>query len=126
MTGPDPNSPFTPPQPPPPPPPTGDQGGSFYPNQPENWYYPTPPGGPQDQERNIIGIIALAVAILGFICACIPLLFIVGWVLLAAAIVLSIIDRKSTRLNSSHVAISYAVICLKKQIKYTQLMYNNL
>src|SRR5439155_26927475 len=25
-------------------------------------------------------------------------------------------DRKSTRLNSSHVAISYAVFCLKKQI----------
>src|SRR5690625_6747634 len=26
-------------------------------------------------------------------------------------------DRKSTRLNSSHVAISYAVLCLKKKIK---------
>src|SRR5437660_7370333 len=26
------------------------------------------------------------------------------------------IDRKSTRLNSSHVAISYAVLCLKKKI----------
>src|SRR5690625_6253957 len=26
-------------------------------------------------------------------------------------------DRKSTRLNSSHVAISYAVFCLKKQTK---------
>src|SRR5690625_6469987 len=25
-------------------------------------------------------------------------------------------DRKSTRLNSSHVAISYAVFCLKKQL----------
>src|SRR5439155_11898643 len=25
------------------------------------------------------------------------------------------IDRKSTRLNSSHVAISYAVVCLKKK-----------
>src|SRR5437660_6439153 len=29
--------------------------------------------------------------------------------------VLAIIDRKSTRLNSSHVAISYAVFCLKKK-----------
>src|SRR5690625_6564718 len=29
-------------------------------------------------------------------------------------------DRKSTRLNSSHVAISYAVFCLKKKIeRYT-------
>src|SRR5690625_6717723 len=26
-------------------------------------------------------------------------------------------DRKSTRLNSSHVPISYAVLCLKKKIK---------
>src|SRR5699024_11869450 len=28
----------------------------------------------------------------------------------------SLIDRKSTRLNSSHVSISYAVFCLKKKI----------
>src|SRR5690625_6103345 len=27
-------------------------------------------------------------------------------------------DRKSTRLNSSHVAISYAVFCLKKKSKF--------
>src|SRR5437870_11011296 len=32
----------------------------------------------------------------------------------AAAILLA--DRKSTRLNSSHVAISYAVFCLKKKM----------
>src|SRR5690625_6389806 len=29
-----------------------------------------------------------------------------------------ITDRKSTRLNSSHVAISYAVFCLKKKKKH--------
>src|SRR5690606_40420925 len=29
----------------------------------------------------------------------------------------NITDRKSTRLNSSHVKISYAVFCLKKKIK---------
>src|SRR5690625_568465 len=29
-------------------------------------------------------------------------------------------DRKSTRLNSSHVAISYAVFCLKKKKKKTK------
>src|SRR5256886_10035677 len=28
-------------------------------------------------------------------------------------------DRKSTRLNSSHSQISYAVFCLKKKTKYT-------
>src|SRR5688500_19564610 len=31
-------------------------------------------------------------------------------------------DRKSTRLNSSHLVISYAVFCLKKKMKS---MYNN-
>src|SRR5690625_6879198 len=29
-------------------------------------------------------------------------------------------DRKSTRLNSSHVAISYAVFCLKKKTPHTR------
>src|SRR5690348_17607207 len=31
------------------------------------------------------------------------------------------IDRKSTRLNSSHPSISYAVFCLKKKKKHTHL-----
>src|SRR5439155_10183696 len=31
-------------------------------------------------------------------------------------------DRKSTRLNSSHVAISYAVFCLKKKTRYNDLL----
>src|SRR5256885_3745497 len=29
------------------------------------------------------------------------------------------LDRKSTRLNSSHLVISYAVFCLKKKQRYT-------
>src|SRR5439155_22251518 len=34
-------------------------------------------------------------------------------------------DRKSTRLNSSHVAISYAVFCLKKKKRrYRQISFN--
>src|SRR5690625_5337925 len=37
-----------------------------------------------------------------------------AWVLISVA-GLSALDRKSTRLNSSHVAISYAVFCLKKK-----------
>src|SRR5690349_23933251 len=32
-------------------------------------------------------------------------------------------DRKSTRLNSSHVEISYAVFCLKKKKKQNRLYY---
>src|SRR5699024_11561846 len=34
-------------------------------------------------------------------------------------------DRKSTRLNSSHVSISYAVFCLKKKKKNKQDEYEN-
>src|SRR5207249_8104720 len=37
-------------------------------------------------------------------------------VLKAREVDLSKVDRKSTRLNSSHVSISYAVFCLKKKI----------
>src|SRR5699024_11523874 len=33
----------------------------------------------------------------------------------ASSTVTELIDRKSTRLNSSHVSISYAVFCLKKK-----------
>src|SRR5256885_13287845 len=32
-------------------------------------------------------------------------------------------DRKSTRLNSSHLVISYAVFCLKKKILNCSLLY---
>src|SRR5437879_13910858 len=35
-------------------------------------------------------------------------------------------DRKSTRLNSSHRCISYAVFCLKKKIKKTTLQIKGL
>src|SRR5690625_7084622 len=34
---------------------------------------------------------------------------------LSIAYLFNLVDRKSTRLNSSHVAISYAVFCLKKK-----------
>src|SRR5690242_20895657 len=33
----------------------------------------------------------------------------------------NVTDRKSTRLNSSHMSISYAVFCLKKKKKYTNI-----
>src|SRR2546422_8448706 len=35
-------------------------------------------------------------------------------------------DRKSTRLNSSHGYISYAVFCLKKKNKYEQQYYSTI
>src|SRR5690349_24028473 len=37
---------------------------------------------------------------------------------------ISSLDRKSTRLNSSHVEISYAVFCLKKKKKKQEKKYN--
>src|SRR5690606_41352899 len=45
-----------------------------------------------------------------------------GWqpfVSFAALISINLADRKSTRLNSSHVKISYAVFCLKKKKTHT-------
>src|SRR5437660_8832559 len=39
------------------------------------------------------------------------------------ALHLLLLDRKSTRLNSSHVAISYAVFCLKKKKKTKHKYY---
>src|SRR5256885_3983359 len=35
-----------------------------------------------------------------------------------------VLDRKSTRLNSSHLVISYAVFCLKKKKKLTKHVAN--
>src|SRR5688572_32109672 len=43
-----------------------------------------------------------------------------GWLYAApsvGAVLMSFVDRKSTRLNSSHSQISYAVFCLKKKKK---------
>src|SRR5436309_12683806 len=37
------------------------------------------------------------------------------WLFTVLAIPVFMLDRKSTRLNSSHVKISYAVFCLKKK-----------
>src|SRR5437773_9128889 len=34
-----------------------------------------------------------------------------------------LIDRKSTRLNSSHITISYAVFCLKKKKKHHKVLF---
>src|SRR2546426_1274709 len=41
----------------------------------------------------------------------------------AAALHVVLQDRKSTRLNSSHLVISYAVFCLKKKKKTTKHKY---
>src|SRR5438477_895379 len=38
-------------------------------------------------------------------------------------VALELVDRKSTRLNSSHMSISYAVFCLKKKKKKQKQKY---
>src|SRR2546426_4787116 len=43
-----------------------------------------------------------------------------------AARVSQALDRKSTRLNSSHLVISYAVFCLKKKKKEIQILQMDL
>src|SRR2546429_7112358 len=44
-----------------------------------------------------------------------------GWYIWGALLLVMRLDRKSTRLNSSHGYISYAVFCLKK--KYTTVQH---
>src|SRR3712207_7157897 len=44
-----------------------------------------------------------------------------GAIGVVAELVVPLLDRKSTRLNSSHANISYAVFCLKKKKKYKSL-----
>src|SRR5690349_23655636 len=46
-----------------------------------------------------------------------------GQLVEALHVLLDPVDRKSTRLNSSHVEISYAVFCLKKKNKFCQIAY---
>lgn len=70
---------------------TGSESGytNHPPNSPPPGSYPPEP--PQKKERNTVGLIALIVAIVGFIFACIPGALIVGWILLPIAFVLSIV-----------------------------------
>src|SRR5438477_7125408 len=45
-----------------------------------------------------------------------------GWVMESIRMVDALLgDRKSTRLNSSHMSISYAVFCLKKKKRYQHI-----
>src|SRR5690625_6739148 len=45
------------------------------------------------------------------------------WLITAVMLLIVGLDRKSTRLNSSHVAISYAVFCLKKKKSSTSTQH---
>jgi hypothetical protein len=60
-------------------------------------YGPQGASGPQEyakakKQRNVIGLVALIAAIVGFIFACIPGALIIGWVLLPIAFILAIVS----------------------------------
>src|SRR5690625_5308151 len=57
------------------------------------------------------------IILFGFMATSITAVFYPGEGLAAQLMTWATLDRKSTRLNSSHVAISYAVFCLKKKKK---------
>ncbi|WP_240471781.1 hypothetical protein [Pseudarthrobacter phenanthrenivorans] len=67
-----------------------------FPPMPPN-YGPPGASGPQEyakakKQRNVIGLVALIAAIVGFIFACIPGALIIGWVLLPIAFILAIVS----------------------------------
>jgi len=58
---------------------------------PSNQPHPQNTSHPGKKQRNIVGLIALIVAVVGFIFACIPGALIVGWILLPISFILSIV-----------------------------------
>lgn len=65
---------------------------SYPPSQmpPPAGHYPGPPPASQKQ-KNTLGLIAIIVAVIGFVFACIPGALIVGWILLPLAFILGIV-----------------------------------
>ena len=80
-----------------------------YPNPTQGWdtQAPQPPLAPK--QRNVVGLIAVVVGIVGFVFACIPGALIVGWVLLPIAFVLGIVG---VCLSGKTKATSIAAICV--------------
>lgn len=72
------------------------QPGYGQPQYPQSQYgHPASSGGPQGSQprkNNVVGIIALVVGIIGLVCACIPGIMILGWLLLPVAFILGIIS----------------------------------
>ncbi len=79
-----------------------------YPNHPYGTPYQS--GPPPVTKRNTVGLVALILAIIGFVFACIPGALIIGWVLLPVAFILGIVGlfqsgkKKGTSLASVIVA----------------------
>jgi len=59
----------------------------------QNWPTQTlPPQQPKKNQSNILGLIALITAVIGFIFACIPGALIIGWILLPVAFILGLVS----------------------------------
>lgn len=70
------------------------------------------PGRRDAAQRNILGIIALVVAIVGFIFACMPGALVVGWVLLPIAFVLALVGllQRGKKRGSSITALIISIV----------------
>lgn len=55
-------------------------------------YYPGGGAGSAPKQRNVVGLIAFIVSIVGFVFACIPGALIIGWILLPIAFILSLVS----------------------------------
>src|SRR5947207_10516666 len=68
----------------------------------------------------------VALFVLGMVLVLIEILFFahstIVFGVLGVFLIIASLDRKSTRLNSSHTVISYAVFCLKKKKKLSNLI----
>src|SRR5437899_9620273 len=62
------------------------------------------------------GGVIVQIALLDIVFSLDSVITAVGMVRQVGVMIAAIVDRKSTRLNSSHLGISYAVLCLKKEI----------
>ncbi|WP_369067133.1 DUF308 domain-containing protein [Kocuria carniphila] len=74
-------------------PPHQQQQSYSAPNGQDGWAQTTPPQQPKRKKQsNVIGLIALITAVIGFIFACIPGALIIGWILLPIAFILALVS----------------------------------
>ncbi|WP_421083849.1 hypothetical protein [Rothia nasimurium] len=92
--------------------PTGPAGTYPAPNQPYGDPYATLQQPDGKKPKNIVGLVALGLGIVGFILACIPGIMFLGWLLLFAAFVTGIVGlfQKGKEKISSIVALILSVV----------------
>lgn len=74
-------------------PPHQQQQAYSAPNGQDGWAQTPPPQQPKRKKQsNVLGLIALITAVIGFIFACIPGALIIGWILLPIAFILALVS----------------------------------